>query len=819
MSDSSRKTSNGAVEQIMRNMTKDINNSDGTYIQFTSSSTPPQDTWNIHPQPSYIPFNMHRQPEAAMPAYNMEQYPQSVPYNYIPQQPMYGNEHYEKHLPTQHDMNYVFPPASVPEFVFSSEYKSFLSKNMHNINMSEHAYMQPQPNGDYMQQEPMQQPPMQSRSPLIDNVVGNWTPTTSGTYSPFGNTSSFNTSNIFEQVQDMEYANNKPKQVVEPKANEKYVEFEPRTEEPPSFQFNRDTKKPRMVAEVKPMRPSYSDVLLKSVPPTTTMASSKIKLDNKDKEAKPNKKDAKKVVKQVKPNNSLNRSNTSNEIKDLGNDKVNNFKNSEKSVKDNKNNNLNRKWASLDNVADSYSDFKNELNDVKKPKPKVDGGLSAAVNKTQSKGSQKKILKNESSDADTTSTNKSDTLTNSKVTARKALKTPGRVKNHDNGFNNDSRSSGKRSQRARKKDSNVLFGVYGQKTWEYLSSWWKYIVKFFMWLFHLVADILSLSIHLSKDIGTNFYSWATINYVTFMESTVAIIKRIKVLTWIYEKFKKEPEKKPPISNSGLHNNINMPTTGEEAMKRLLACKGKDPYSILGVTPLCTDADIKNYYKKQAKLVHPDKNQQPGAEEAFKILVHAFNMIGEPERRAAYDRGVAESAQAEQAMTELTELLVQLQQKVEAAANTIRCSACGLRHKRVKVDRPIYAARNCASCKIHHSAREGDIWAEARCFGFLWYYFACMDGGVYDITEWAACQKDSLKHLKPDSHNVQYRIALGKQANTGPGRRQHQPANMSFPRTNDRNADLNSFINNLYGQTAGTDAAQAAGMRRKPKKTK
>lgn len=47
-----------------------------------------------------------------------------------------------------------------------------------------------------------------------------------------------------------------------------------------------------------------------------------------------------------------------------------------------------------------------------------------------------------------------------------------------------------------------------------------------------------------------------------------------------------------------------------------------------------------YYKRQAFLVHPDKNPLPGAEEAFKILVHAFDMIGEPERRAAYDRGTS-----------------------------------------------------------------------------------------------------------------------------------------------------------------------------------
>lgn len=153
-------------------------------------------------------------------------------------------------------------------------------------------------------------------------------------------------------------------------------------------------------------------------------------------------------------------------------------------------------------------------------------------------------------------------------------------------------------------------------------------------------------------------------------------------------------------------------------------------------------------------------------------------------------GVAESAQVEQAWSELTELLAQLQKKVEAAANTIRCSACGLRHKRIKIDRPSYAARNCATCKIHHAAREGDIWAEARCLGFLWHYFACMEGGVYDITEWAGCQRESLKHLRPDSHHVQYRIALGKQ--NGQARR-----HSSSPR-NDRPPDLENLLNSLYG---------------------
>ena len=52
-------------------------------------------------------------------------------------------------------------------------------------------------------------------------------------------------------------------------------------------------------------------------------------------------------------------------------------------------------------------------------------------------------------------------------------------------------------------------------------------------------------------------------------------------------------------------------------------------SILGVRCDASDGEIKRYYRKQAVLVHPDKNQQPGAEESFKILGAAFELVGEP----------------------------------------------------------------------------------------------------------------------------------------------------------------------------------------------
>lgn len=37
----------------------------------------------------------------------------------------------------------------------------------------------------------------------------------------------------------------------------------------------------------------------------------------------------------------------------------------------------------------------------------------------------------------------------------------------------------------------------------------------------------------------------------------------------------------------------------------------------------------------------------------------------------------------------------------------------------------------------------------------------MEGAVYDISEWAACQSENLKHLQANTHSVQYRIVSGK----------------------------------------------------------
>ncbi|XP_005107060.2 dnaJ homolog dnj-5 [Aplysia californica] len=226
----------------------------------------------------------------------------------------------------------------------------------------------------------------------------------------------------------------------------------------------------------------------------------------------------------------------------------------------------------------------------------------------------------------------------------------------------------------------------------------------------------------------------------------------------------------PRRRVGLEENINLPATGEEAMKRLLACKGKDPYSILGLRADSTDEDIKRYYRKQAVLVHPDKNQEPGAEEAFKVLGHAFEMIGEPSKRKQYDSHTQEANEAE-AMREFADMLSKLQTKLQEAANIMHCDNCGGKHRRVPVDRPFYSARFCQRCNVHHSAKEGDVWAESKMLGFYWHYYALMEGHVFDITEWMKCHKEFFQHMKANTHGVSYRIATdGNRKN----RHHHQP---------------------------------------------
>ncbi|MCB2096928.1 MAG: DnaJ C-terminal domain-containing protein [Parvularculaceae bacterium] len=66
---------------------------------------------------------------------------------------------------------------------------------------------------------------------------------------------------------------------------------------------------------------------------------------------------------------------------------------------------------------------------------------------------------------------------------------------------------------------------------------------------------------------------------------------------------------------------------------------RNPYSVLGVVPSASDADIRAAFRKLAKQYHPDRNKDDKkAEEKFKEISAAFDIIGDADRRKKYDRG-------------------------------------------------------------------------------------------------------------------------------------------------------------------------------------
>lgn len=335
MSEQTKKTTNVTVEQIIEHMTADIQNSDGQYIQlgFTPPATPNETAaWNDYSQNMpQNPFVPHFTPRTTETMYTIDpngryissMYPNYIPPNVFVPDVNTGYENGNKYVLYPGQQPYVVMnqdiPVYTPVYPENRDYALFANQE---LNMQMPQNVMPQNSEMFMQENVMLQndlknkllmrqnmQPQQNRTHLIENLVCNWAQNTNGTYSPFGNAQN---TNYFEPKDD--------------------------TEERDFKNFKTPINKKKQVAEVKPMRPTYSDVLTKSVPQTPKVD----KIEIKDTKTK--------TVKNKTKNEKFTKANINRQSSTIEKENI------PKSEKNETKSNLPRKWVSLDDVNEIHTE-------------------------------------------------------------------------------------------------------------------------------------------------------------------------------------------------------------------------------------------------------------------------------------------------------------------------------------------------------------------------------------------------------------------------------------------------------------------------------
>ncbi|KAI9696975.1 MAG: hypothetical protein M1836_004936 [Candelina mexicana] len=74
-----------------------------------------------------------------------------------------------------------------------------------------------------------------------------------------------------------------------------------------------------------------------------------------------------------------------------------------------------------------------------------------------------------------------------------------------------------------------------------------------------------------------------------------------------------------------------------AVVRVRRCAPTAFYEILGLEKSVSDGEIKKAYRKLSLLTHPDKNGYEGADEAFKMVSRAFQILSDPDKKSKFDK--------------------------------------------------------------------------------------------------------------------------------------------------------------------------------------
>ncbi|KAJ6809611.1 putative chaperone protein DnaJ isoform X1 [Iris pallida] len=93
----------------------------------------------------------------------------------------------------------------------------------------------------------------------------------------------------------------------------------------------------------------------------------------------------------------------------------------------------------------------------------------------------------------------------------------------------------------------------------------------------------------------------------------------------------------PLPSSSFLNHRQSKNIGRPRGSQFVVRAGADFYSILGVSKNASKSEIKSAYRKLARSYHPDVNKEAGAEQKFKDISNAYEVLSDDEKRSLYDK--------------------------------------------------------------------------------------------------------------------------------------------------------------------------------------
>lgn len=517
----------------------------------------------------------------------------------------------------------------------ANEYELFNKDSHHNLpnyGLAENFHANSPPLGtlqhEYVNSQTLQVPPLTQTTKtnmFINQLVGNWTPNLSGTYSPFGETVNSPPSNQLPMPSFQDNTgsataivnnrtlilNNNLENNFNPNLAPGLIEKETVEKSGRSAVVNvTAARKTRIVAEVKPMRMSYSDVLSKNVindsqimdgstnivSPAGTggknnkQSSDKLKYANLDKKVNcisenENELGATKIKKSASSvqtyGATIKNTSIGGKLEGSANSggegakKINFIKKKASKVKTRSDNGQSGKKSAHEYIFNDSKSSQKEDDDSNSDAEQYPEGVSEYYNirkNFQNTDGQHHNIEKISTAKGQPSYKKTKSATACSLLSRSKL---------DKGQKRTAKSNNTSNSRKREKHE-ILLKIF--------HTWFLYLLKFTKWLYDVVFDVIYLSFGIIYDRSFLGYQLArqafNVVHQDVRENSGLWVKNLwkkfdgkfeKKSKWAFWRYIFKKKLIPSEQFKDYYKDGKLPTTADEAMKSLLNCKGKDAY--------------------------------------------------------------------------------------------------------------------------------------------------------------------------------------------------------------------------------------------------